>query len=169
MNSNPDGDAERNPNWARANGAAALYAPFRPRRARFVVWIFGGIEVVVLLGLAAFLPATGPIPFHWPDRLGVVLVALAVVLVLSRFARLRAVPSPAGLRVRNVLFTRRLAWAQIVSVQFGGGNPWAVLDLTDGDTLAVMAVQRADGERAMGEARRLATLVALHTRTDHDD
>ena len=169
MNTNPDSNPDGIPSWARADGAAALYAPFRPRRVRFVVWIFGGVEVAVLLGLAAFLPATGPIPFHWPDRLGVVLVALAVVLVLSRFARLRAVPGPDGLRVRNVLFTRRLAWAQIVSVQFGGGMPWAVLDLTDGDTLAVMAVQRADGDRAINEARRLATLVALHSHTDHDD
>ena len=123
----------------------------------------------MLLGLAAFLPDTGPVAFHWPDRLGIVLVAAAIACMLSRFARLEAVPGTSGLRVRNVLFTRRLAWAEIVAVQFGGGNPWAQLDLTDGDTLAVMAVQRADGERAVGEARRLATLVALHSRTERDD
>jgi hypothetical protein len=32
-----------------------------------------------------------------------------------------------------------------------------------------MGIQRADGERADSEARRLATLVAQHTRTDRDD
>ena len=34
----------------------------------------------------------------------------------------------------------------------------------DGDTLAVMGVQRADGKRGLAEADRLATLVALHSR-----
>jgi hypothetical protein len=32
-----------------------------------------------------------------------------------------------------------------------------------------MAIQRADGERGVAEARRLATLVAARTRTDTDD
>jgi hypothetical protein len=43
------------------------------------------------------------------------------------------------------------------------------LDLDDGDTLAVMGVQRSDGERARQEARRLATLVAARQRTARDD
>ena len=33
------------------------------------------------------------------------------------------------------------------------------LELDDTDTLAVMAIQRADGASAMGEAQRLAGLV----------
>ncbi len=52
-----------------------------------------------------------------------------------------------------------------VSVRFGGGNPWALLDLDDGETMSVMAVQRADGEHGETEAQRLATLVALHSQT----
>jgi hypothetical protein len=151
------------------DGAApggGLYRPFRPRRARVMAWTIAGGEIAVLTGLAVALP--GP-NVHWYDRLGFLLVAAAVAATLSRFARLLAVPDQDGLRVRNVVYTRRLQWAQIVRVQFGGGNPWAVLDLSDGDTLAVMAVQRADGERAVAEARRLATLVALHTRTARDD
>jgi Bacterial PH domain len=147
-------------------GDGGLYRPFRPRRARAMAWTIAVGEIVVLTGLAVALP--GP-NVHWYDRLGFLLVAAAVAATLSRFARLLAVPDRDGLRVRNVVYTRRLDWAQIVRVQFGGGNPWAVLDLSDGETLAVMAVQRADGERAVAEARRLATLVALHTRTSRDD
>jgi hypothetical protein len=146
--------------------AVELYRPFRPRRARVMAWAIAVGEIAVLTGLAIVLP--GP-NVHWYDRLGFLLVAAAVAATLSRFARLLAVPDQEGLRVRNVVYTRRLDWAQIVRVQFGGGNPWAVLDLSDGETLAVMAVQRADGERAVAEARRLATLVALHTRTSRDD
>jgi Bacterial PH domain len=149
--------------------ADALYRPFRPQRARLTAWLLAGCQLAVLIGLALLLPATGPTAFHWYDRLGIVLIGLAVGFGLSRFARLEAMPDGQGLRVRNVFVTRRLDWAQIVSVRFGGGNPWATLDLSDGDTLAVMAIQRADGDRAGEQARRLATLVALHSRTSRDD
>lgn len=147
----------------------SLHRPFRPYRARLVAWVLCGTELVALAGLAVLLPAEGPTAFHWYDRLGVVLVGVLVAVGLTRFAGLAAVPDERGLRVRNVFFSRRLDWAQIVSVRFGGGNPWAVLDLADGESLPVMAIQRADGDRAVAGARRLATLVALHSRTERDD
>lgn len=147
----------------------ALHRPFRPRRARTMAWAIGAVELVALVLLAVLLPGDGPTGFHWYDRLGVVLIGAVVALTLSRFTRLAAVPDEAGLTVRNVVNTSRLDWAQVVSVRFGGGSPWAVLDLSDGETLAVMAIQRADGDRAVAEARRLATLVELHSRTDRDD
>jgi PH (Pleckstrin Homology) domain-containing protein len=89
--------------------------------------------------------------------------------VLWRFARLAAIPADDALVVRNLSGDRRLEWAEIVTVRFGGGEPWVTLDLADGETLAVMAIQRADGADAVAEARRLATLVDLHSRTERDD
>ena len=74
-----------------------------------------------------------------------------------------------GVTVTNLVVVRRLAWAEIISVRFGGGRPWVQLDLANGDTLAVMGIQRADGDYAAGEARRLATLVELFSRTSRDD
>ena len=71
--------------------------------------------------------------------------------------------------MQNLITGRSLEWAQIVAVRFGGGPPWLILDLDDGDSLPVMAVQRADGRAAEEQARRLATLVALHSRTERDD
>jgi hypothetical protein len=143
--------------------------PFRPFRARKVAIGSAVAQAVVLLGLAVLAPGDGPIPWHWYDRLGMVLLAGAVAYVLLLFARLRATPTPDGLVVRNVVNVTRLEWPQIVAVRFGGGDPWVTLDLSDGDVLAVMAIQRADGERGVAEARRLATLVAAHTRTEADD
>lgn len=64
---------------------------------------------------------------------------------LWRFGSIQAVPSKDGLVVRNLLITRTVSWAEILRVEFGGGAPWAVLDLIDTDTLAVMAIQKADG------------------------
>ena len=144
-------------------------APFRPFRARRVAIGFAVAQAVVLVGLAVAAPGDGPIPWHWYDRLGVMLLAAVIAYVLLLFARLRATPGPDGLVVRNVVVVTTLEWAQIVAVRFGGGDPWATLDLADGDVLAVMAIQRADGERGLAEARRLATLVAAYTATDADD
>jgi Bacterial PH domain len=46
-----------------------------------------------------------------------------------------------------------------MSIQFSGGDPWVTLDLDDTDTVAVMAIQKADGEWGRREASRLAALI----------
>jgi hypothetical protein len=146
-----------------------LYADFRPVRGRQTAGLVGIAQAVVLGYVAIALPGFGPGAAHWYDRLGIALVGVGIGVMLWRFARLAAMPSPDGLVVRNLAGDRRLDWAEIVSVRFGDGDPWVTLDLTDGDTLAVMAVQRADGDLARAEARRLATLVDRHSRTERND
>ena len=61
--------------------------------------------------------------------------------------------------MRNLVLTRTLTWPEVVGIQFGGGEPWVTLDLEDGDTVAVMAIQKADGAVAGREASRLAALI----------
>jgi hypothetical protein len=140
----------------------ALHAVFRSHRGRVVGWGAAIGQGVVLLVAAAILPWSGPNTVGWYDRLGFAVVAAGVGWGLHRLASVRAVPAESGLVVRNVLLTRRLEWAEILGIHFGPGDPWVLLDLSDGDTLAVMAIQRADGARATTEAARLATLMALH-------
>jgi hypothetical protein len=98
------------------------------------------------------------------DRAALVLCGVAVAASLWRFALIRAVPSTRGLVVRNLLTTRTLEWAQIIRVQFGGGAPWVSVDLDDTDTVAVMAIQKADGDLGRAEASRLSALVQVHSR-----
>lgn len=141
------------------------YTPFRPVRARRVALGAAVLTVVALTFLAVILPREVAL---W-DRLGVVAFALIVAWFLVRHGSVRAVPSASGLVVRNLFHSRRLEWAEIISVRFGGDSAWAQLDLADGDTLSVMAIQRSDGDYARSEARRLATLVALGSRTERDD
>ena len=138
--------------------------PFRPRFARVVTI---SIAVVVLLLTALLVGAVSMVT--WGDRIGIALVGLAVAWFCWREAAVVAVPDERGLTVRNLFVRRRLEWAEIVDVRFGEGRPWVQLDLADGDTLPVMAIQRADGATAQHEARRLATLVARHTTTRLDD
>ena len=148
---------------------AELHLPLRPRRSRRVAY-GAAIGIVAVIGLPALVvDRSGPGAFGIVDRVGIFAVALAIAWLLTRLGGVRAIPSETGLRVRNLLLERDLAWAEIVSVRFGGGGPWVLLDLDDGDTLAVMAVQRADGEFGQAEARRLATLVALHSQTPRND
>jgi len=122
------------------------------------------VQGVVFLTAAVITPSRGPLGFHWYDRFALVLVSVAIGALLWRFARLAVLIGQDGLTVRNLMEERALEWAQVVTVRFGGGQPWVTLDLADGESLAVMAIQRADGPFAATEATRLATLVALNSR-----
>ena len=162
------------PRVAAGAGEDALHRPFRARAARLVATVLAGAVLMMVGAIALLLPApvqgqVGGMGMSVADRVGVVLFGLAVVWFLLRHAGVRALPDDGGLTVRNLLVTRRVAWAEIVSVRFGADRPWVQLDLADGTTLAVMAVQSADGSHAAAEARRLATLVARHSRTTRDD
>ncbi|KSW18505.1 PH domain-containing protein [Cellulomonas sp. B6] len=142
----------------------ALAAPFRPRLARVVTLAVAVVVLALTAVLVLTMPGLAPL-----DQTGFVLFGLLIAWFCWRQASVRAVPDATGIVVRNLLVTTHVDWAQIVSVRFGEGRAWVQLDLADGDTLAVMGVQRADGAFAEQEARRLATLVARRTATPRDD
>ncbi|AEI12268.1 PH domain-containing protein [Cellulomonas gilvus] len=137
--------------------------PFRPHLARVSAFALIALVTLATAALVVLMPDLTAL-----DRTGFVLLGALVVWFCWRQASVAALPDEDGLTVRNLLVTTRVSWAQIVSVRFGD-RPWVQLDLADGDTLAVMGVQRADGERAQVQARRLATLHAERTRTPTDD
>jgi hypothetical protein len=138
----------------------AHYRTFRPRWGQVAAW---GVGVVAVGGtaLVAFT-ARGPLGAAASSRLSFALFALAATWLLWRLGGVHARPSPQGLVVRNVVRSRRLEWAEILAVRFGVNDPWVRLDLADGGTIAVMGIQRADGEHGMAEARRLVALVQEH-------
>ena len=141
------------------------YAVFRPRQGRRVALTMSVLSVVIFTGLAVSMPWVDPQFGGWSvlDRLLLTLTGLALAGALWRFASIRAVPSTAGLVVRNLVTTRNIEWAQIIRVQFGGGAPWVSVDLDDTDTVAVMAIQKADGAFGRAEAGRLSALVQVHS------
>lgn len=134
--------------------------PFRSGRGRLVATVMAVLSLVVFGGLALLLPTNaGLTTWQGGDRVLVAAIGVLIALVCWRYATIRAVPSTEGLLIRNLVLTREIAWAQVVDVEFGGGAPWVTLELDDTDTVAVMAIQRADGDGAMAEAQRLAGLV----------
>jgi len=117
------------------------------------------VSLLVFGAIAVAMPSRADGGWGIGDRLMFFGLGVAVAFVAWRYASIVAVPSRAGIVVRNLVLTRTLTWAEVVGIQFGGGEPWVTLDLEDGDTVAVMAIQKADGPVSGREASRLAALV----------
>lgn len=138
----------------------AAFAPFHSRRGRTVALVAAVASVLLFGAIAILLP--GPAQAgNWQlgDRIFFASLGVAMAVLLWRYASLRAVPTRETLTVRNLFTTRIVSWRSVVDVRFGGGDPWVSLELDDTDVLAVMAIQKADGERGREQARRLAALV----------
>lgn len=138
---------------------SAVREPFRPQRGRLVAIGFAVVAVLVFGVVAMAMPGDEQ-GGNWKlgDRLMLLGLGVAIAALLIRYARIVATPTETGLRVRNLFLTRTIPWSEIEAIRFGGGEPWVTLDLTDGDSIAVMAIQRADGPRGVDEAQRLADL-----------
>lgn len=138
--------------------------PFRPRWARIVALVLAVAVLSGLIALFVFVRPNAATQLSPADYLLMIVFTGALLAVLWRQASVAVVPDSEGLTVRNLLRTRRVSWREIVSVRFSRDRAWAQLDLADGDTLAVMAIQGADGDQAGREARRLAALVERYSR-----
>jgi len=69
-----------------------------------------------------------------------------------------------------MLRTHRLEWPQIVRVNLRPGDPWVLLDLDSGDTLAAMGIQPSNGPTAARQAvSDLRSLVELYSYTGRGD
>ncbi|ROS74511.1 PH domain-containing protein [Cellulomonas sp. PhB143] len=135
------------------------YAPFRPRYGRWTAIVVGSL---VLVGCVVVASAAHGQMATTGNRASLVVFGLVVVLILWRVGGVRADVDREGITVRNVARTERYEWTQVVAVRFGADQPWLRLDLSDGQTVAVVAVQQADGDRARAEAGRLAALAQAH-------
>jgi hypothetical protein len=144
-------------------GTRSLDAPFRPRRGRVVPLVMAASSIALTTVVAIAMGSVGS--WGGADQLMLVGFGVAIAAFLWRYASIRAEPRADGLRVRNLLLTRTVPWDDILAVRFPDGDPWVSLELADTDILAVMAIQRVDGERGREEAVRLATLLARRRST----
>lgn len=94
---------------------------------------------------------------HTLDKMGFGLFALGTAVLMFRLAGVHARPTAEGLLVRNLFITTYLKWADIINVL--RRRRVGAVGTLNGDTLAVMGIQRADGPFARVEAQRLADLV----------
>jgi hypothetical protein len=62
------------------------------------------------------------------------------------------------IEVRNLLGSTRYAWSDVRGLSFPDGAAWARLELPADEYVSVMAVQSADGARAVTAMRALRAL-----------
>ncbi len=134
--------------------------PFRSRRGRAMATVMAGLSLVLFVALAVLVSGVDEGGWVVADRVMLGVIGVALALVLWRWAAIAAVPDDAGLTVQNLVGRRHIRWDEIDDVSFDEGDPWVTLHLTDTETVAVMAIQRADGPSSRTEAQRLAALVA---------
>lgn len=148
---------------AGAGGAReALPVTFRPRGVRIAAVVFGGLLLATVVVLWLSFPEDVRESFTTFQRVTVIFFGLMVLVIEHGLTRCRVEATDAGLRVVNGYRAHEYAWAEVVAVTLRRGNPWAVLDLSDGTSQAAMGIQGSDGERATQQVRRLRALVEAH-------
>lgn len=126
----------------------------RPRAVRVAAYFSAVVVMAGMIGGAAMITS-----FHWGGRIGLLVVGVMVFLFCHLEASVKVTARPEELEVRNLMRTRILAWPEVLGVSFPMGDPWAHLDLADGRTHPLQAIQRYDGERAIAAAHHLQRLI----------
>ena len=136
----------------------------RPVRLRRVAFGTAAVVVVLFVAIAALLGRTSSegVEFGPGDQVAMVLLGALVAAGVLVLARPTVVADLDGVRVQNIFTAKDVPWEVVRAVSFPDGTPWAMLDLADDDQIALLAVQAADGQRAVATVRALRTLHARH-------
>ncbi|GAA4121384.1 PH domain-containing protein [Knoellia locipacati] len=135
--------------------------PFRSRRGRLMATVMAAVSLALFVVLAVLVSGVDEGGWVVADRVMMAVIGVALALVLWRWAAIKAVPDDTGVTVQNLIGQRHIRWDEIRDVTFDDGDPWVSIHLADTETVAVMAIQRADGPTSRDEAQRLADLVSV--------
>ena len=136
----------------------------RPRKARWVAVAAAVLLVAVFAVVAALLRRTSTgVYFRLSDQVAMVVLGLLLAGAALLFARPRVRADADGVEVRNLIATRTVPWELVLRISFPDGAPWARIDLPDDEYIAVMAIQSADGRKAVRNIRALREVHAEHT------
>jgi hypothetical protein len=135
-----------------------------PRRWRLLCAAAAVVVAAVLTYVGVTLPqnATGVARFTVADQVAVVGLGLVLGAGLLVLGRPRVDADADGIRVRNLFGERILPWTAVQAIRFDRRFRWATLLLTNDDEFAVLAIQGADGDRAVEAVEGLRALLAAH-------
>lgn len=122
---------------------------------------------IVVLAYAALSVALTVIQWtgwHGYDIVWMNALGLLFGFVVFKVGAIEAVPTEEGLKVRNIFATHFYEWNQIIDAHLPLTSSWAVLDLNDGTTASVMAIQHSDSGHAHKAMDRLRTLIETKTK-----
>lgn len=136
----------------------------RPHKVRRIAIPVAAALVVIFIVIAVLLKSgsTG-VEFGPSDQVSIAAIGLVLAAGALLFIRPRVVADADGVEVRNVLFGQKVPWSMITAVSFPDGAPWARLELPRDEYVPVVAIQAADGERAVAAIRELRALHRKYT------
>ena len=137
---------------------------FRPLGVRLAAAVLGVLLLVISVVIWFAFPKEIRDQFTLYQKATVVFFGLLFYGAGYALARSRVVAREDGVTVVNGYRTRRYEWNEIVAVTLRSGSPWAVLDISDGTTVAAMGIQGSDGPRAVRQVRDMRILVERLTR-----
>jgi Bacterial PH domain len=138
----------------------------RPIGALVVAAVSAGCLLAMLVVVVVALPPDVRGAFTLFQDVTMAIFLAGVLAALFGVARTRVSTDDDGIHVLNGYRRHDLSWAEAVQVNLGRGAPWAVLDTSDGTTVQLMAIQRADGQRAVAAVRALRDQLARHSPRD---
>ena len=150
-------------------GPAGGARTWRPYGARIAASVLGGLLLALVIGIWIALGAEERARFTLFQRTTLVLIGLCGFVALHAIARSRVTADALGVTVVNGYRRRAYEWSQVGAVNLRRGAPWAGMDLSDGTSIPVMAIQGSDGRRAIRAVQELRGVVTEHTRIDRDD
>ena len=132
---------------------------FRPHRVRFVAVpvAIGLVAVFVVIAVLLRNTPTGAY-FEVSDQIAMALVGVFLACCVLLLTRPRVRAQEEWIEVRNLLGSTRYAWADIRGLSFPDGSAWARVELPADEYVSIMAVQAADGARAVTAMRALRAL-----------
>jgi hypothetical protein len=136
---------------------------YRPFGARLVVVVMAVTLVGAVTFLWAAMPAEVRAQFSWPQRITILLFFAAIMLALWGMFRTSVTISDSGLVITNIFKVRSYDWAQVLAISLHRGDPWAVLDLSDGTSVVAMAIQGSDGARTNGILHEIGEQIEKHS------
>ncbi|HKC28408.1 MAG TPA: PH domain-containing protein [Jatrophihabitans sp.] len=139
-----------------------LVVTSRPLLTGRIANITAAVVFVIFVIIAIVMPhANAGATFGWKDQIFTVVVGAIVAGGLRLPARPRLRADAEAVHMRSYLGNyRSVPWDAVVAVQFPSNARFARLVLPGDEILALYAVQRADGDHAVGVMRGLRQLFA---------
>jgi hypothetical protein len=136
-----------------------LRQTWRPLGTRLAGTIFGGMLVALVVAVWIAFGADVRARFTPIELMTLALLGLLALGVWWALMRSRVTATEQGLCVINGYKRRDYEWAQVLGITLRRGAPWASLDLSDGTSVSVMALQGSDGNRAINAVRALRRII----------
>ena len=147
----------------------ALPRTWRPFGARLMGTVLGVLLLVLVVAVWIAWGADVRSRFTPGQRVTLALFGLGGFVCWFAIMRSRVTADEHGMTVVNGYRRRAFEWSQVLAINLRRGAPWAGMDLSDGTSVSMFAIQGSDGQRAVRAVRDLRQLVEAHTPAGHDD